>query len=102
MDKHITAEELDGRLTELYIEYIELYADLKDVKYKHYGECIRNLAESYGIDVTQNGSTFIVCNVCGEGMITPDFTNECECGTLYNFAGQQLRDYDEWLEDWDY
>ena len=28
---------------------------------------------------------------CGETISLPDFTNECTCGRLYNWAGQQLK-----------
>jgi len=33
---------------------------------------------------------------CGKWVYIDGFTNECECGLLYNQAGQQLAPMSEW------
>ena len=40
-------------------------------------------------------SRFITCD-CGEQLDINHFTNECECGKLYNNFGQELAPVNEW------
>lgn len=35
---------------------------------------------------------------CGKEVICDSFTNTCDCGQEYNFAGQALKPRDEWEE----
>lgn len=42
---------------------------------------------------------YITCD-CGETLYVDNFTNECECGRLYNAFGQELADPSEWQEDY--
>lgn len=37
---------------------------------------------------------------CGSKVSLGDFTNECECGSLYNWAGQSLAPRDQWEESY--
>jgi hypothetical protein len=38
----------------------------------------------------------ILCEQCGKEVILTGFTNFCECGEMYNFAGQLLAPVEEW------
>jgi hypothetical protein len=40
----------------------------------------------------------VICE-CGEEVPCGSFTNECECGCDYNFAGQLLADRSQWGEE---
>lgn len=42
---------------------------------------------------------YVICEECGEKVYTRNFTNECECGALYNHSGQRLADPREWDEE---
>ena len=42
--------------------------------------------------------TVITC-ACGKDVECPDFTNTCECGIDYNFAGARLADRSQWGEE---
>lgn len=96
--KYIDAEELAERLAGAYEGYQIDFIASQDDSYYYQMVAIDNLAASYGLNIHDNldSPNFIICDVCGEGIITPDFTNECDCGTLYNFAGQMLKPRDEW------
>lgn len=37
-----------------------------------------------------------ICDNCGSEVELYSFTNECECGCLYNMFGQALRPQEEW------
>ena len=37
-----------------------------------------------------------ICENCGEEIPLGSFTNECDCGALYNNFGQRLADPEEW------
>lgn len=41
---------------------------------------------------------FLICE-CGKIVYLQEFTNECECGKLYNSFGQELAAPDEWDEE---
>ena len=43
-------------------------------------------------------SRFIECH-CGEMVYCKGYTNECECGALYNAFGQMLASPDQWDDD---
>lgn len=43
--------------------------------------------------------TIIRCS-CGEELEVPSFTNECDCGALYNSFGQSLAPRDQWEEEY--
>lgn len=36
---------------------------------------------------------------CGKVLETPGFTNTCDCGADYNWAGQRLAPRDQWGEE---
>lgn len=40
-----------------------------------------------------------ICDVCGEIVELSGFTNPCECGIDYNFAGQRLGPRQNWGEE---
>lgn len=40
-----------------------------------------------------------ICDVCGEIVELSGFTNPCECGADYNFAGQRLAPRSQWGEE---
>jgi hypothetical protein len=42
----------------------------------------------------------VLCCNCGEQVTCSDFTNTCECGQEYNFAGQALKQRDQWEEEY--
>lgn len=44
-----------------------------------------------------NNHPVILCD-CGGELVCWDFTNECDCGSAYNFAGQALRDVSDWSD----
>ena len=41
----------------------------------------------------------IVTCTCGRKVECPNFTNTCDCGADYNFAGQLLAPRDQWGEE---
>ena len=40
-----------------------------------------------------------ICDRCGEEVPLHSFTNECDCGELYNSFGQQLAPREQWGEE---
>lgn len=42
----------------------------------------------------------VTCERCGSQVWCPNFTNECQCGTLYNSFGQMLAPYEDWTDEW--
>ena len=42
-------------------------------------------------------SRFITCH-CGKDVYCDSFTNECECGALYNAFGERLASPEQWDE----
>jgi hypothetical protein len=40
-----------------------------------------------------------ICDVCGEVVELSGFTNPCDCGADYNFAGQRLAPRNQWGEE---
>jgi hypothetical protein len=42
----------------------------------------------------------ITCDSCQKEVVCVDFTNTCECGREYNFAGQALKPRDQWEEEY--
>lgn len=49
-----------------------------------------------------NGNEFLAPVIkcyCGREVVCEGFTNTCECGADYNFAGQQLADRSQWGEE---
>jgi len=45
-------------------------------------------------------STPVVLCGCGREVLCTDFTNTCECGCEYNWAGQALAPRSQWEESW--
>jgi len=59
---------------------------------------IKRVEEWSGLGRSVN---IIDCEKCCEEVELPYFTNECDCGALYNPFGQSLKPVEEWDESYD-
>lgn len=42
---------------------------------------------------------YIICEDCGERIYLGAFTNECDCGAMYNPFGQRLAPVSQWSDE---
>ena len=51
------------------------------------------------VEQTYHEPSIGLCNHCGAEVELGRFTCECECGALYNWAGQELAPREQWGEE---
>lgn len=51
-----------------------------------------------GYGVVEFQAPVVLCD-CGREVLCDRFTNTCDCGADYNFAGQRLADRSQWGEE---
>ncbi len=75
--------------------------DMQHAGIVNYIRCCLGSAKKLG--VREHVETIRHSNIgkcgCGREISLDNFTNECECGALYNWCGQELRPRNEWEED---
>lgn len=57
------------------------------------------MAETVGYTMIGERKVRIIRCACGQTLETPGFTNTCECGADYNWAGQRLAHRSQWGEE---
>lgn len=62
-------------------------------------DCSHQICADYGKrNLTEQRGKVIVCR-CGRELVCVDFTNTCDCGRDYNWAGQELAPRSQWGEE---
>jgi hypothetical protein len=77
--------------------------ELNAAAYFNYQKCINNPDRYINKGVQKHSCLCITPRIgrceCGEEIYLDGFTNSCDCGRMYNWAGQELAPVSQWGEE---